>query len=121
MPKNIKAYFDSLPEGYAASYDTVVLEVEEIEKSPTGSAKDMNQDDSFLSPDGLSTIKVADLINLVKGDAEKYIPKYSLTDSDGKQLSTEQREYFKDSKMRDESGNLKVMYHGSQDAGFHYI
>ena len=45
--------------------------------------------------------------------------RYSLSDSDGKQLSKEQQEYFKDSKMRDENGNLKVMYHGSQDAGFH--
>lgn len=44
---------------------------------------------------------------------------YSLSDSDGKQLSEGQREYFKDSKMRDENGALKVMYHGSQDAGFH--
>ena len=45
--------------------------------------------------------------------------KYSLADSDGKTLTKEQNEYFKDSKMRDEDGNLKVMYHGSQDAGFH--
>ena len=45
--------------------------------------------------------------------------KYSLSDSDGKKLTNEQIEYFKDSKMRDENGNLKVMYHGSQDAGFH--
>ena len=45
--------------------------------------------------------------------------KYSLSDSDGKELTKEQREYFKDSKMRDEEGNLKVMYHGSRDAGFH--
>lgn len=45
--------------------------------------------------------------------------KYSLSDSDGKQLTKEQQEYFKDSKMRDEQGNLKVMYHGTQDAGFH--
>ena len=45
--------------------------------------------------------------------------KYSLSDSDGKKLTQEQAEYFKDSKMRDEDGNLKVMYHGSQDAGFH--
>jgi len=45
---------------------------------------------------------------------------YSLSvDSEGKQLSKEQSEFFKDSKMRDDNGNLKVMYHGSQDAGFH--
>ena len=45
--------------------------------------------------------------------------KHSLSDSDGKQLSEGQQEFFKDSKMRDENGNLMVMYHGSQDAGFH--
>ncbi len=46
--------------------------------------------------------------------------KFSISsDSDGKTLSKEQQDYFKDSKMRDENGNLKVMYHGSQDAGFH--
>lgn len=45
--------------------------------------------------------------------------KYSMSDTDGKQLSKEQQDYFKDSKMRDENGNLMVMYHGSQDAGFH--
>jgi hypothetical protein len=45
--------------------------------------------------------------------------KYSISDSDGKKLTKEQQEYFKDSKMRDENGNLKVMYHGSKHAGFH--
>ena len=45
--------------------------------------------------------------------------RYSLSDSEGKQLTKEQSEYFKDSKMRDDNGNLKVMYHGSQNAGFH--
>lgn len=45
--------------------------------------------------------------------------KYSLADSDGKTLTNEQQKYFAKSKMRDDAGNLKVMYHGSQDAGFH--
>lgn len=45
--------------------------------------------------------------------------KYSLKDSEGNALTKEQQEYFKDSKVRDEDGNLKVMYHGSQEAGFH--
>ena len=44
--------------------------------------------------------------------------KYSLSDSDGKQLSEEQREYFKDSKVRDENGSLKVMYHGTPNGDF---
>lgn len=39
------------------------------------------------------------------------------TDSTGRELSAEQREYFKDSKVRDEDGNLLVVYHGT-DADF---
>jgi len=45
--------------------------------------------------------------------------KFSLSDNAGKQLTAEQQEYFKDSKVRDKDGNLMVMYHGSQNAGFH--
>ena len=44
--------------------------------------------------------------NAVKGQ-------FSLSDSVGRQISQEQAEYFKDSKVRDENGNLKVMYHGT--------
>lgn len=44
--------------------------------------------------------------------------KYSLSDSDGKQLTKEQQEYFRDSKVRDENGNLKVMYHGTPNGDF---
>lgn len=40
---------------------------------------------------------------------------YSLSDSNGKQLTAEQQEYFKDSKMRDDNGNLKVMYRGDTE------
>lgn len=54
----------------------------------------------------------------VSGDT-KYSVSEANADSDGKQLTKEQNEYFKNSKMRDDNGNLKVMYHGSQDAGFH--
>ena len=45
---------------------------------------------------------------------------YSLSkDSDGNQLTKAQEEFFKDSKMRDANGNLKTMYHGTENAGFH--
>ena len=36
-----------------------------------------------------------------------------MTDSDGRELTVQQQEYFKDSKVRDEDGRLKVMYHGT--------
>ena len=35
------------------------------------------------------------------------------TDNKGRQLSTQQQEYFKDSKVRDEKGNLLTVYHGT--------
>ena len=37
----------------------------------------------------------------------------STTDNQGRTLSKEQQEFFKDSKVRDENGNLLTMYHGS--------
>ena len=36
-----------------------------------------------------------------------------ITDSDGVVLTNEQIEYFKNSIVRDENGNLLVVYHGS--------
>ena len=56
----------------------------------------------------------------IEAQKEKNVNRqFSLTDNTGKELSKGQQDYFKDSKMRDDDGNLMVMYHGSQDAGFH--
>ena len=55
----------------------------------------------------------------VPQDAEKVNGKFSLSsDSEGRQLSKEQSEYFKDSKVVDENGSLKVVYHGTRKADF---
>lgn len=43
--------------------------------------------------------------------------RYSTRDSEGNELSPQQQEFFKDSKVRDEDGNLLVVYHGT-DAEF---
>lgn len=43
--------------------------------------------------------------------------RYSLKDSKNNYLSKEQAEFFKDSKVRDDNGNLLVVYHGT-DADF---
>lgn len=40
--------------------------------------------------------------------------KYSLTDNKGRELTQEQQEYFKDSKVRDENENLLTAYHGTE-------
>ncbi len=44
---------------------------------------------------------------------------YSLKDSQGKELSQQQAEYFRDSKVRDEQGNLLVVYHGTPKNEFY--
>jgi len=43
----------------------------------------------------------------------KYGEKFSMKDSTGAELTKEQQEYFKDSKVVDKDGNIKVVYHGS--------
>lgn len=50
---------------------------------------------------------------------EKNDIRYSLAvDSNGRKLTKEQQKYFKDSKIVDKDGRLKVMYHGTKSAGF---
>lgn len=44
---------------------------------------------------------------------EKVNTKYSLSDSQGRQLSDDQAAYFENSKVRDDDGKLKMVYHGS--------
>lgn len=45
--------------------------------------------------------------------------RFSLSvDSEGKELTDDQKDYFSNSKITDDEGRLKVMYHGTHDAGF---
>jgi len=47
--------------------------------------------------------------------------RYSISeDSDGNKLSEGQREYFKDSKVRDENGNLLKVYHGTGEEFYEF-
>lgn len=56
--------------------------------------------------------------NAGRGDSDLNIKGNDQIDSDGNKLSEGQKEYFKDSKVRDENGNLMVMYHGTPNSGF---
>lgn len=51
--------------------------------------------------------------DIISRNAAKNNGKFSISDNQGRELSKGQQEYFKDSKVRDENGNLKVMYHGT--------
>ena len=52
--------------------------------------------------------------NLIADKGNLKTLRFSLKDSDGNKLSEQQQEYFKNSKARDENGNLVVVYHGTE-------
>jgi len=53
-----------------------------------------------------------------RGSESESVMQYSDRDSEGNGLTKVQVEYFKNSKVRDENGKLKVMYHGTENASF---
>lgn len=55
---------------------------------------------------------IADEVEQELGKEKNPDIRFSLRDSDGRELSEGQAAYFRDSKVRDEDGNLLVMYHG---------
>lgn len=56
-------------------------------------------------------------LNNYKATGKALDTKTFISDSKGKTLTKEQQEYFKDSKVRDENGNLLTMYHGTSSGG----
>lgn len=92
MPQNIRSYFNrnGIMEQYDTLYDTQALEVigiESIKEEPDASVKVGEQSPLARDTSGSSEIKIADLLELVKGDAEKYIPER------GGQFKGSSREY----------------------------
>lgn len=81
-----------------------------------------NSNTNFVEP--TSTVSAADNGIAPKNsirNPEQVVKKnvqMSDRDSDGRQLSEGQREYFKDSVVRDADGNLLVMYHGTPNGVF---
>lgn len=70
------------------------------------------------SSNSLSTDSKAETVVSDKnGNAVAEHIRFSLadTDSEGNTLTEQQRSYFKDSKIVDEDGNLRVVYHGSSE------
>lgn len=53
---------------------------------------------------------------IIINDADEKV-KFSMSDSEGNDLTEEQQEYFADSKVRDDEGRLLVMYHGTTAYG----
>lgn len=74
IPANISNYLGDNIDGFSTLYDTVVLAVDEIEDLP-GSVHSMaDKAVEKKYPNKSSSIKVAELLELVKGNADEYIP-----------------------------------------------
>lgn len=105
MPQNIRSYFNrnGIMEQYDTLYDTQALEVigiESIKEEPDASVKVGEQSPRAQDTSDSSEIKVADLLELVKGDAEKYIPERG---EQFKGSSRETRDTAEEAKGREES------------------
>ena len=64
-----------------------------------------------LTPSVTSSTTINILQNMEKSNIKKSLD----VDSECNTLSKQQQEYFKDSKVRDENGNLLVVYHGTSE------
>ena len=95
---------------------------EEIDQSKQGDAEiiayypdQIKSADPVTYDDNGKVIPLSERFNLENDDVRYSVPE---TDSTGRELSEGQKIYFKDSKVRDENGNLKTVYHGTNRAGF---
>lgn len=78
IPANISNYLGDNIDGFSTLYDTVVLAVDEIEDLPGSARPPADKAAERKYPGKSSRIKVAELLELVKGNAEKYIPKQEI-------------------------------------------
>ena len=74
-------------------------------------ANNIPQSNSNVNSDTSSTTKYSIPIN--KNNTQEINNSSFSFDDKGRKLAKSQQEYFKDSKARDENGNLKVLYHGT--------
>jgi hypothetical protein len=77
----------------------------------------------YYQPIGGSVDRMYEIASEVAEDMAKSIAppttQYSLSkDTDGNNLTQEQKQLFKDTQTVDENGNLKVLYHGSRSEAF---
>ena len=122
VPQKIREFFEKngFDDEYNKLYDVKALEVinvEKIEKESDASGKGNGETPLARATSDSFKISVSEMLRLVNGDATKYLPEnlqFSRRDSEGNELTPEQQEFFKDSKVRDEDGNLRVVYHGSE-------
>lgn len=87
-------------DGKSYLYDMVDVEKKKVISSPPFSAQ---------AHSGVYEPKPSE--SIIRHENEKSNTKFSVRDSAGRELTPAQQEFFRNSKARDENGNLLVMYH----------
>ena len=87
-------------DGKSYLYDMVDVEKKKVISSPPFSAQ---------AHSGVYEPKPSE--SIIRHENEKSNTKFSVRDSVGRELTEAQQEFFRNSKARDENGNLLVMYH----------
>ena len=104
--------------GEAVLYDVVRLNTASFEIKDSGNKGHRGgvstSPNINVSATDNSVTQIGSSVNGENEDVRKSIS----YDSAGRKLSDKQAEYFSDSKVRDEDGNLKVMYHGTPNGEF---
>ena len=110
----LKKYVDKLKQ---EGYDGIVIKNTSYDTHPFGEhnnqylvfdSEQVKSAEPVTYDDNGNVIPLSERFNTQNDDI-----RYSLKDSEGKTLTEAQQEYFKDTKVRDENGNLLVVYHGS--------
>ncbi len=134
LPQNIRAYFEKngIMDSYTSLYDAKALEVigvEGIKIEPDASVEG-GEKVSLAQDTSDSSITVADLLALVKGDAQKYIPAKARIADDADYLSVAEK--YRDGTATEEeteqlrqaveaaakkAGYTNRMFHGSKSGG----
>ena len=79
----------------------------------------LSSEDYKASQQKAEATKKADFKEKLKAQLDiRKLPSNTITDNQGRTLSKQQQEYFKDSKVRDENGKLVTLYHGTPNAVF---
>ena len=109
--RSVKTYISFDPKN-VKSADPVTYN-KNLEPIPLSKRFDSNNPDIRYSMNS-SKLAETDYTQRLKAASQNL----SRTDNNGRTLTEGQQKYFKNSKVRDANGNLKVMYHGTGNAGF---
>lgn len=100
---------------HGSNYDGVIIR--EVTDYGFGRPDEADPNDVYVVFNS-NQFKAKDNKNPTEDSDIRYSLSESTTDSEGKELSKEQVEFFKDSKVRDIQGRLLKVYHGTEYGGF---